>query len=62
MSMAAGCKISASSVPDLPDQPQYFARQDLALQGGVDAESNLVQPLRLRADDTLQQAIWILKK
>lgn len=38
---------------------RYLARQGLALRGDADAESNLIQLLRLRADDKPQVMKWL---
>ena len=38
---------------------KYLARQGLALRGSDDAESNLIQLLRLRAEDNPQLLRWL---
>ena len=38
---------------------RYLARQELALRGGDDAESNLIQLLQLRAEDNPQMRDWL---
>ena len=38
---------------------KYLARQGVALRGGDEAESNLIQLLRLRAEDNPQLLKWL---